>query len=83
MVFYKGQNFDPKKVLKIRYQNEPANDTGGVQRQLFTDLFELLENGTNGLPPLFVGEPGHKLPTSDPSIAGSDLMTTVGKIIAH
>ena len=83
MAFYKGQNFDPKKVLKIRYQNEPAIDTGGVQRQFFTDLFELLENGTNGLPPLFVGKPGHKLPTSDPSIAGSDLMTTVGKIIAH
>ena len=83
MAFYKGQSFDPEKVLKIRYQNEPAIDTGGVQRQFFTDLFEMLENGSNGLPPLFVGNPGHKLPTSDPSIAGSDLMFTVGKIIAH
>jgi len=81
--FYKSDKFIPTKKLKVRFDGEPAVDTGGVTRQFFSDLFEIFETGADGVPALIVGESGHKLPTYDPSIAGSDLMETLGKIIAH
>ena len=58
-------------------------DTGGVARQFFSDLFCYFEKGGNGLPPLLVGSTGHKLPSYDAAIAGTDLMEIFGKIMAH
>ena len=38
MVYYKAEEFDPTKRLRIVYSGQSAADTGGVERQFYTQL---------------------------------------------
>lgn len=40
LTYYKDQDFDPKKKLRIVFKNQPATDTGDVLRQFFTQLLK-------------------------------------------
>jgi hypothetical protein len=35
MAYYKDPDFNPRKRLRVIYNNQPAADTGGVTRQFF------------------------------------------------
>lgn len=38
--FYKGPMFRPQQPLRVSYLGQPALDSGGVKRQMYTDLFK-------------------------------------------
>lgn len=83
--FYKRQSFDAKRRIKVMYMDQPAIDTGGVVKQLYTDLFKLFEKGSpiEQFPPIFQGEVGRKMPVYSSVIASGDLFETIGKVLAH
>lgn len=83
LAHYKDPNFDPSVPLKIRYKGQPAVDTGGVIRQFYTDSFCQMLEGVDGMPPLFEGAEGRKLPIYNTCVAVSGVMKLVGKLFAH
>ena len=42
MAYYKDQNFDPRKKLRIVYRGQAAADTGGVIRQFYSQLLSVI-----------------------------------------
>ena len=42
MCYYKDPNFDTRKRLRVVYEGQPAVDTGGVTRQFFTNLLNII-----------------------------------------
>lgn len=72
MSYYKAADFDATLPLKIRYEGQVAIDGGGVLRQFFQDIFDAAETGSDGVPPLFEGDYGYKLPSSNALIVSSD-----------
>lgn len=81
--YYKDSAFDASVQLRIRYKLQPAVDTGGVSRQFFTDVFNQLLIGGSGIPALFEGPTGRKMPIQNAAITISGIMNLVGKIISH
>ena len=83
LAYYKKSDFDATLPLKIRYRGQPAVDTGGVLRQFYTDIFQQMLSGIDGMPALFEGNENRKLPIYNTGVAISGVMVLVGKIIAH
>ena len=42
LTYYKSPAFDANKKLRIRFKGQPAVDTGGVTREFFTKLFQVV-----------------------------------------
>ena len=42
IAYYKDAHFDPKRKLRVIYNKQPAADTGGVMRQFFTQVLNLI-----------------------------------------
>jgi hypothetical protein len=42
IAFYKRPNFQPYQPVRVTYLGQPAMDSGGVKRQMYTDLFKEL-----------------------------------------
>ena len=40
LAHFKSSTFDPLSTLRIRYDGQPAADTGGVLHQCFSDAFQ-------------------------------------------
>ena len=76
MAYYKDENFDPKKKLRVIYNEQPAADTGGVTRHFFNQLLHLLSVE------FFHGD-DYKIPIYNSHVVASGMMTLVGKIIVH
>lgn len=76
LAFYKSQDFDPRKKLRIKYKDQPAVDTGGVVRQFFTELLKLLTCE------FFHGDK-YKSPIYNSQVVASGMMKLCGKIIVH
>jgi len=76
MAYYKNPNFNPKKQLRVIFNNQPAADIGGVSRQFFTQLLYLMSEE------FFQGD-NYKLPTYSSHVVASGIMKLVGTVIVH
>lgn len=76
MTYYKAADFDPKKKLRVIYNNQPAPDTGGVTRQFFTQLLYLVSEE------FFHGD-DYKIPIYNSQVVASGMIRLVGSIIVH
>ncbi len=81
IALYKSPHFNFCSDLRVRFRNQPAVDTGGVRRHLFTDVFRLV--ATSSAIGLFEGElPCVHFRYSVQNVMSS-LAEIVGKMIAH
>ena len=57
-------------LLQVPYRGQPAIDTGGVCRQIFTTVYEQILSEADGIPALFEGG-AVKVPMSNTDTAVS------------
>ena len=76
MAYYKDQDFDPRKKLRIVYSGQPAADTGGVIRQFYTQLLKVIADT------FFQGDT-YRSPVYNCDMVASGVMKLVGTIIVH
>ena len=76
MSYYKDINFDAKKRLRVLYKGQPAVDTGGVTRQFFTQLLNVISE-------MFFHGSDYKSPVYNADIVASGTMKYFGTIIVH
>ena len=76
LTYYKSPAFDAKKKLRIRFKGQPAVDTGGVTREFFTKLFQVICE-------MFFQGGKFKIPVYSADIVASGLMRYFGTMIVH
>jgi len=76
LTYYKSPAFDAKKKLRIRFKGQPAVDTGGVTREFFTKLFQVVCE-------MFFQGGKYKIPVYSADIVASGLMQYFGTMIVH
>ena len=79
---YKTPQFDPKKGVWMCLKGSSAVDTGGVLRQVYTEVFSAIANGQDGLS-LFRGDPRRKVPIFSNANVLTGIFEVLGKMIAH
>ena len=80
--YYKDPNFDPKKGLRFCIKGKTAIDTGGVLRQIYTDVFIALSESKYGLV-LFKGDATRKVPVFSNLHVLTGIFEIIGRLIAH
>ncbi len=80
--YYKSPKFDPTFPIKIQIRSQPAVDTGGVLRQVLTELFVEVVQGTGNFR-LFTGPDGRLSPVYSSEHILTDVFEVLGKVIAH
>ena len=79
--FYKGPRFDPQSGVRMCLMGEPAIDTGGVRRQVFSEVFETVSFSDRLC--LFDGPPDRRRPAFRISSLSAGMMRLLGRIIGH
>ena len=79
--YYKGSRFNPSCEIQVSLRGQPAVDTGGVRRQVFSDIFKSAAFSDELC--LFEGPPLRRRPTFRISNLTSGMMKLVGRIIGH
>ena len=74
--YYKDSTFDPKKKVRVIYRGQPAADTGGITRQFYTQLLQLICKD------FFHGD-DFKSPIYNSEIVASGMTKLIGTIIMH
>ena len=72
----KSPEFDVKKKLRIQFKGQPAVDTGGVTREFYTKLFQVICK-------MFFQGGKYKSPVYSADIVASGLMRYFGTMIVH
>lgn len=81
VVLYKSSRMDVTKRLRIHFQNQPALDTGGVRRMVYSSVYT--DFITNKCVKLFDG-PSHSCrPRSTAESRSSGLFKVLGAMVAH
>ena len=75
MAYYKDPNFDPTKQLRVLFRGQPAVDTGGVTRHLFSKLLEVISE-------MFFHGSTYKSPVYNASVVASGMMKYIGTIVS-
>ena len=70
-----------KKCIRIRLQGEPAVDTGGVRRQIYTTVFSEFMDNTHMH--LFDGPPNSLRPHYSAESRGSGIFKALGMMVGH
>ena len=79
--FYKGPRFDCHCELRIALREQPAIDTGGVRRQILSEVLKTIAFSTHlGL---FEGPQDRRRPAFRISSLSSGVMKLLGHIIGH
>ena len=76
LAHYKCPEFDVKKKLRIQFKGQPAVDTGGVTREFYTKLFQVIGK-------MFFQGGKYKGPVYSADIVASGLMRYFGNVIVH
>lgn len=76
LAYYKDPCFDPTKHLRIVYTGQPAADTGGVSRHLFSQLLQVISE-------MFSQDTNYKIPIYNADTVASGMMKYIGTIIVH
>ena len=79
--FYKGPRFDPHSGLRILLEGQPAIDTGGVRRQVLSEMLKTVAFSDHV--GLFEGPPNRRRPTFRISSLSAGMMRLLGRIIGH
>ena len=75
-VYYKDPSFDPRRKLQIQIKGQPAANIGGVARQYFTVLMEVIcEKFFEGVLT--------KLPVYNINTVAGGVMKYIGKMVVH
>ncbi|PFX11272.1 hypothetical protein AWC38_SpisGene25106, partial [Stylophora pistillata] len=80
--YYKESEFNPRKRVPISLNVRVAIDTGGILRQVFSDVFSALAENKDGLH-LFKGAAKRKVPVFTNMHVLTGIFEVLGKIIAH
>ena len=72
----KRPEFDVKKKLRNQFKGQPAVDTGGVTREFYTKLFQVIGK-------MFLQGGKYKSPMYSADIVASRLMRYFGTVIVH
>ena len=75
--FYKSPDFDPTVPVFVLLKGQPAIDSGGVLRQVFSDVFYAMANN-EGIKNVFNEDKNSKVPAFS-----NGLFEVLGKMIAH
>lgn len=75
--YYKNPNFDPETPIRIKFENQPGIDAGGLTRQFFMLVSHQI------IDKLFEGNAGNMLPKTSANTILSEIYVAVGKVIAH
>lgn len=78
VAYYKAT---PKAEERVTMKDQPAVDTGGVRRQMFSVVFETLAYSENFR--MFEGLPDHLRPAFRISNLSSEMFKILGQMIAH
>ena len=70
-----------EKPVRVTLDEQPAIDTGGVRRQVFSDVFALF--ATNKQFRLFEGQPCSVRPVHSADVRSSGMLKVLGTMIAH
>ena len=76
LAHYKSPEFDVKKKLRIQFKGQPPVDTGGVTREFYTKLFQVIDK-------MFFQGGKYKSPVYGADIVASGLMRYFGTVIVH
>ena len=79
--YYKGTSVDFHSQLRITLDGQPAIDTGGVRRQVYTTAFNAFAN--NERIRLFEGPINQLRPVCTAEARSSGLLKLLGSMIAH
>ena len=60
--YYKSPEFDPSVPIAMVVKGQPAIYTGGVLRQVFSEVFQLVIDNEGGLKNVFTGDDFRKVP---------------------
>ena len=78
---YKDPEFDPSRPLRVVFKDQPAVDSGGPRKEMYSLVYETLACST--VYKLFEGQAGRLMPFYNASTVFSGMMKTLGKMIAH
>ena len=78
---YKYTGNITKNAIKVVIDDQPAIDTGGVRRQVYTNLFEIFSE--NKHVKLFEGPERYLRPIFSAETRSSGLLSVLGSMIAH
>ena len=78
---YKSGNVDFSRPIRICLDESPALDTGGVRREVFTEVFAVFAE--NKRLTLFQGPPTYLRPVNSIEALSSGIMKVLGQMIAH
>ena len=81
MVGYYKSGVNVEKPVRVILDEQPAIDTGGVRRQVFSDVFALF--ATNKHFRLFEGQPCSVWPVHSADVRSSGMLKVFGTMIAH
>lgn len=78
---YKSPRMDMTKQLRVTLHNQPALDTGGVRRQVYTSVYS--DFLSNKYTQLFDGPPHRCRPLCTSESRSSGLFKVMGTMVAH
>ena len=79
--FYKGPRFDPHSGLRTLLEGQPAIDTGGVRRQVLSEMLKTV--AFSDCVGLYDGSPNRRRPAFRISSFSAGMMKLLGHIIEH
>jgi hypothetical protein len=80
--YYKHPEFDPLTPISVFVKGQPAIDTGGVLRQVFSEVFSLLSNN-QGIKHIFDGDDCRKVLVFSNDLVVNRFFEILGKMISH
>ena len=81
VAFYKGPKFNPQHPLRVTFIGQPALDSGGVKRQMYTDLFK--EMVSKDQLKIFEGPTNNLLFNYNQTALSCGLYKMLGQMVAH
>ena len=81
LAFYKGRRYDPHCSVRVFLEGQPAVDTGGVRRQIYSEVFKQLAFSDHF--GLFEGPPNRRRPAFRISTLSAGVMRLLGRMIGH
>ncbi len=79
IVYYKSARIDTSKAVRVILTGQPALDTGGVRRQVYSEVFDNF--ASNKFQQVFEGPPRHLRPIV--SSENKPTMKVLGTMVAH
>ena len=81
--YYKSPEFDQLIPIGMVVKGQPAIDTGGVFRQVFSEVFLSVVSNEGALKNVFNGEDFRKVPVFTNELVVNGFFEVLGKMVAH